>query len=179
MTFGDDRDTIYKTDYRDGAGTRKLTNYMAHDGQEVRDRTGRAMSEEELAQFNEKAEGRRNRHIVISPETDAEEFEKEQMDRATRRYVGDLLEDRPTADAVYSVHDDKAEENGKDVHIAMTATDRTDLEMYPDDIQQERKRAHERFEQRRHREREQEIERKRRDIDRRERERQQEMEHDR
>lgn len=139
---GDARDTIYKTDYKDGAGTRKLTNYMGHDGQPVRDRTGRDMSDDELERFNDRAEGRRNRHIILSPDnrhdlTDAE------LDRATRRYMSDLIEDRPTADYVYSIHDDKPGE--RDIHVAMTASDRTDLELYPDDIVQERERAHEHY----------------------------------
>lgn len=44
---------------------------------------------------------------------------------------------------VYAVHDDK--ESGKDVHIAMTANDEADLEMYPDEIKRERKQAHETY----------------------------------
>lgn len=100
------------------------------------------MSDKEIEQFNEKAEGKRNRHIIISPR-DHDEFSKEELDRGTREYMSEMIEDRPTADYVYSVHDDK--ENGKDVHIAMTANDETDLEMYPDDIKRERKRAHETY----------------------------------
>ena len=106
---GDDRDTIYKTDYRDGAGTRKLTNYMTHGDQEGRDRTGRPMSDDEIERFNEKAAGRRNRHIIISP-AGHDKLERADLDRATRRYMSDMTEERPTADYVYSIHDDK--ENG-------------------------------------------------------------------
>lgn len=149
---GDARDTIYKTDYQDGTGTEKLTNYMSHDNQPVRDRTGREMSESELEQFNEKADGKRNRHIIISPR-DHDNLSEQELDRSTRRYMRDMTEERPTADYVYSVHDDK--ENGRDVHIAMTANDKTDLEMYPNDIERERKRAHEHYRQQ-EREREQE-----------------------
>lgn len=138
--FGDSRDTIYKTDYKDGAGTRKLTNYMSHDGQQVRDRTGRAMSDDEIAAFNEKAAGKRNRHIIISP-SNRGDLSEEQLDRATRRYMRDMTEERPTADYVYAVHNDKPGE--QDIHVAMTADDRTDLEMYPNDIERERERAHE------------------------------------
>ncbi|KYH23732.1 hypothetical protein HAPAU_42120 [Halalkalicoccus paucihalophilus] len=139
---GDARDTIYKTDYADDAGTEKLTNYLQHDQQAIRDRTGRPMSKKEIEQFNEKAAGKRNRHIIISPRDHGERSD-EDLDRATRRYMRDMTEERPTADYVYSVHDDK--ENGRDVHIAMTANDKTDLAMYPDDIERERKRAHETY----------------------------------
>lgn len=77
--------------------------------------------------------------------------------------MSEMIEDRPTADYVYSVHDDK--ESGKDVHIAMTANDKSDLEMYPDDIKEERQRAHETYldrgrEQTRSMENEQEQEQK-------------------
>lgn len=140
--YGDDRDTIYKTNYRDSEGTEKLTNYLQHDGQAVRDRTGRPMSDKEIEQFNDTAAGRRNRHIIVSP-CDHEELSDRELDRATREYMSEMIEDRPTADYVYSVHDDK--EDGKDVHIAMTATDEQDLEMYPDDIRRERKQAHESY----------------------------------
>lgn len=141
MTFGDARDTIYKTDYRDGAGTGKLTNYMGHDQQAVRDRAGREMTDEEIEQFNEKAAGKRNRHLILSPSNKAELSDRE-LDRATRQYMNDLTEDRPTADYVYSIHDDKER---RDIHVAMTADDRSDLEMYPDDIKRERQSAHETY----------------------------------
>lgn len=140
--FGDDRDTIYKTSYADDEGTEALTNYLQHDNQEVRDRTGRAMTDKEIEQFNEKAEGKRNRHIIISPR-DHDVLSDRDLDRGAREYMSEMMEDRPTADYVYSVHDDK--ESGKDVHIAMTANDEADLEMYPDDIKRERKHAHETF----------------------------------
>ncbi|MCL7417971.1 MAG: relaxase [Halalkalicoccus sp.] len=139
---GDDRDTIYKTSYRDDEGTEKLTNYLQHDNQKVRDRAGRAMSDREIEQFNDKAAGRRNRHIIISPR-DHKELSDRELNRATREYMSEMIEDRPTADYAYAVHDDK--EHGKDVHIAMTAGDKQDLEMYPDDIRRERKHAHEAY----------------------------------
>ncbi|MDL5363897.1 relaxase [Halalkalicoccus sp. NIPERK01] len=140
--FGDDRDTIYKTSYRDEEGTEKLTNYLQHDDQAVRDRTGRAMTDKEIEQFNDKAAGKRNRHIIISPRDHADLTDRE-LDRATREYMSEMIEERPTADYVYAIHDDK--ESGKDVHIAMTANDKSDLEMYPDDIKRERKHAHESY----------------------------------
>ncbi|WP_122088599.1 relaxase/mobilization nuclease domain-containing protein [Halalkalicoccus subterraneus] len=139
---GDDRDTIYKTSYADDEGTEALTNYLQHDQQTVRDRTGRPMSKEEIEQFNDKAAGKRNRHIIISPR-DHDDLSDRELDRGTREYMSEMIEDRPTADYVYAVHDDK--EHGKDVHIAMTANDKQDLEMYPDDIKRERKHAHETY----------------------------------
>lgn len=140
--FGDDRDTVYKTSYADDEGTEALTNYLQHDNQTVRDRAGRPMSETDLEEFNEKADGKRNRHIIISPRDHANLSDRE-LDRGTREYMSEMIENRPTADYVYSVHDDK--ESGKDVHIPMTANDKQDLEMYPDDIKEERKRAHETY----------------------------------
>lgn len=151
---GDDRDTIYKTSYADDAGTEALTNYLQHDRQEVRDRTGRPMSESDLEAFNDKAAGKRNRHIIISPR-DHDDLSDRELDRGTRKYMSEMIEDRPTADYVYAIHDDK--EHGKDVHIAMTANDKSDLEMYPDDIKRERTRAHEAY-PKRERQREQELE---------------------
>lgn len=139
---GDDRDTIYKTSYADDEGTEALTNYLQHDQQTVRDRAGRPMSKKEIEQFNEKADGKRNRHIIISPR-DHDDLSDRELDRGTREYMSEMIEDRPTADYVYAVHDDK--EHGKDVHIAMTANDKQDLEMYPDDIKRERKHAHETY----------------------------------
>lgn len=167
--FGDNRDTIYKTSYADGAGTDRLTNYLQHDTQEVRDRTGRAMTDSEIEAFNEKAAGKRNRHIIISPR-DHDELTTEELDRETRAYMSEMIEERPTADYVYSVHDDK--EGGKDVHIAMTANDKKDLEMYPDDIKRERKRAHEQYHERgRERRRKRERDRQRREERKQEQER--------
>lgn len=99
--FGDDRDTIYKTNYADDEGTEALTNYLQHDQQAVRDRTGREMGKKDLEQFNDKAAGKRNRHIIISPR-DHEELSDRELDRATRDYMSEMIEERPTADYVYS-----------------------------------------------------------------------------
>lgn len=66
-----------------------------------------------------------------------------ELDRATREYMSDMIEERPTADYAYSIHDDK--EDGKDVYIVMSATDKQNLEMYPDDIRRERANAHESY----------------------------------
>ncbi|WP_211330710.1 relaxase/mobilization nuclease domain-containing protein [Halalkalicoccus subterraneus] len=142
--YGDDRDTVYKTDYRDNEGTGALTNYMSHDQQQIRDRAGREMSDEELDQFDARSEGQRNRHIIISPDN-RHGLSEQEMDRATRAYMSEMVEDRPTADYVYAIHDDKEDE--QDIHIAMTASDKTDLEMYPDDIREERQRAHSRYQE--------------------------------
>lgn len=150
--YGDDRDTVYKTDYRDNEGTGALTNYMQHDQQEIRDRAGREMSDEELDQFDARSEGQRNRHIIISPDN-RHELSEQEMDRATREYMSEMVEDRPTADYVYAIHDDKEDE--QDIHIAMTASDKDDLAMYPDDIREEQQRAHSRYQEQQEQEQEQ------------------------
>lgn len=142
--YGDDRDTVYKTDYRDNEGTGALTNYLQHDGHAVRDRAGREMTDEELDRFNDRSAGQRNRQLIISP-ANGNDLSQREFDRATREYMSEMIKDRPTADYVYSIHEDT---ENRHAQIAMTASDKSDLEMYPEDIREERERAHSRYQER-------------------------------
>lgn len=141
---GDDRDTIYQTDYKDNEGTGALTNYLQHDGHKVFDRAGREMSDDELDRFNARSKGQRNRQLIISP-ANGNDLSRREFDRATREYMSEMVQDRPTADYVYAIHEDT---ENRHAQVAMTASDKDDLAMYPDDIREERQRAHELYQQR-------------------------------
>lgn len=163
--------TFVDTNYREhGAGD--LVQYIGRDGHTVRDRAGREISEERKQRFIEKSENYGfEREFIISPENGNDLNERE-IGREARVTMEDFVQERPTADYVYAVHDDT---ETRHVHVAMTGN-RSDLHMDRDDIENVREKANERMVQRERYRRRQQEKRRQQEREQRLRERQQQQE---
>lgn len=137
---------ILKTDFRrSGAGN--LVQYMRRDNEkavELRDKAGRALSQEEVEQFVDKSAAYGfQRHIILSPDP-AADYSGRELDRHTRATMREWRADRPSANYLYAVH---REVENPHAHVAATGKER-DLRMDKADITQLRERAREVFRER-------------------------------
>lgn len=124
---------IVDTSYQRGAAD-DLLSYMERDGYQLETATGDEMSQEEKAEFIEKSEKHEfEREIIISPERD--DLDDDELARSTRQTMTEFLEDQPTADYCYAVHN--SDDDRGHVHVATTGDiDNGDLYMDSEDIQQ-------------------------------------------
>lgn len=129
---------IVKSDYQYG-GAGALIKYIAYNkGEkvEIRDHTGREVSQEELDEFVERSkEMGMERQIIIAPDPDAG-IGTEDLDRSTRRLMSEWRSGRPSTEYMYAVHDAEPAH----VHVAVTG-DRRDLYMDTEDLTELREKA--------------------------------------
>ena len=139
------------TSYRNH-GADQLLSYIDKENS-LRNSVGRELSGREIEQFvAETREHQFEREIQISPPKDVG-LSRSELERSTRRFLRDYTRDRPSARAVYAVHEDTEHPH---VHIAL-AGERRDLFMDRDDVEHAKDRADELFVEK-HRAREHEHE---------------------
>ena len=124
---------IVDTDYQRG-GAGDLMSYMERGDHTLRDSTGKEMTAAEKAEFLEKSEEHEfERQIIIAPER--EDLSDDQLHRRTRETINEYIDDQPTADYCYAVHN--SDDERAHVHVAATGDiDNGDLYMERDDIQE-------------------------------------------
>lgn len=124
---------IVDTDYQRG-GAGDLMSYMERGDHTLRDSTGKEMTAAEKADFLEKSEEHEfERQIIIAPERD--DLSDDQLHRSTRETMNEYLDDQPTADYCYAVHN--SDDERAHVHVAATGDiDNGDLFMRRDDIRE-------------------------------------------
>ncbi|QIO25005.1 relaxase/mobilization nuclease domain-containing protein [Haloarcula sp. JP-L23] len=137
---------ILKTDFQ-RSGARDLLKYIRRDRETdrqkvpLRDRTGRALPEEQIEQFVKKSERFGfQRHFIVSPHPDAQ-FSPQAVGENTREFMEDAFGRQPTTDYVYAIHEDSEIVHS---HVAATGTE-PELQMAKDDLERLRDRAREVF----------------------------------
>lgn len=154
-----DHKTVSPTDYR-RADVSRLMSYAERERDAIlRDRYGREMDGTDAQRLIDLSERHQmSRHIVISPEN-ADRLDRDQLERATKRTLRDVLGERDGVDWAYAVHMD----GGDRPHAHVVATGKADrrgdpLWMDREDLKRLSDRAHERA---REQERERQLERDR------------------
>lgn len=134
---------MVKTDFRsNGAGN--LVDYIQRDRSrdavqsvDVRNPTGRQLSDAEVDRFVEKSrEFQFQRHLIVSPDPDGQ-YTPAEVSANTREVMNREFGQRPTTDYVYAVHRDTEFPHA---HVAATGR-KSELEMDRTEINRLRKRA--------------------------------------
>jgi len=134
---------MLKTDFReDGAGT--LVDYIQRDRSqdavetvELRNQTGRKLSEGEVDRFVKKSrEFQFQRHMIVSPDPDGQ-YTPEEVRANTRDIMNREFGQRPTTEYIYAVHRDTEFPHA---HVAATGRE-SELEMDRAEINRLRERA--------------------------------------
>jgi hypothetical protein len=124
---------IVETDYQRGAAG-DLLSYMERGDNTLHNHVGEEMTQAEKTAFLEESqENEFERQIIIAPERD--DLDADDLHSATRDTMTEFLDDHPTAEYCYAVHDD--DDENPHVHVAATGDiDDGDLYMERDDIRE-------------------------------------------
>lgn len=129
------------TNYRE-SGASALVNYIEQD-HPLRNSAGRELSDREVRGFIQKSDRHQfEREFQISPDPEVEVSQR-QLERQTQRFIGEFIEGRHSARAVYAYH---GSTDIPHAHVAMTG-ERRDLFVDRDDIARIRQTLSQRLEQ--------------------------------
>lgn len=135
--------TVIDSDFK-RRDTEALMEYIEHEEENLRDRTGQEMDASDRQHLLDRSEEHgMSRHLIISPEN-AEQLDNAGIGRATRQTIRETIGSREGVDWGYAVHRD----GGDRPHAHVVATGRADQPGDPlwierDDLDQIRDRAHE------------------------------------
>ncbi|MBX0305654.1 relaxase/mobilization nuclease domain-containing protein [Haloarcula salinisoli] len=134
---------MLKTDFRE-SGAGNLVDYIQRDRSQdavetvdLRNQTGRQLSETDVDRFVEKSrEFQFQRHMIVSPDPEGQ-YTPEEVSANTREVMNREFGQRPTTEYVYAVHRDTEFPHA---HVALTGRE-SELEMDRAEIERLRERA--------------------------------------
>jgi len=139
---------IVKSDFQTGSAGNLIT-YISEDAErtvEIRDSTGRKLSEKEIEAFVGRSEtADMQRQFIIAPDPDAG-YTAAEIDQCTRSTLNEWKAEKPSVEYVYGVH--ARPESGKSHAHAAAIGKQRDLHMETDDLTSLREQARERFRER-------------------------------